>query len=75
MNLEHSPSVQSSENHVTRTVQPIRRKVAELSVQEAAYFIWEKEGHINGRALDHWLRAENHVRRLVDVGKFHGQGE
>ncbi len=75
MNLEHSPSVQSNGNHVTRIVQPIRRRVAERWVKEAAYYIWEKDGQVNGRDLNHWLRAENDVRRLVNVGKFCGQAE
>ena len=43
-------------------------KLNERWVSEAAYFIWEKEGHPHGRDLDHWLRAEHEVRRLVDAG-------
>ena len=46
------------------------RKLAERWVSEAAYFIWEKEGHPHGHALDHWLRAEHDIRRLVDAGKL-----
>jgi len=75
MSLEQSQSVSCHENHVTRTVQPIRRRVAEHWVREAAYLIWEKEGCVNGRELDHWLRAEGDVRRLVDVGRTYGQAE
>ena len=30
---------------------------AEQAVREAAYFIWEREGRPDGRALDHWRRA------------------
>ena len=75
MNLDYSPSVQSQEKHVTRTVQPIRRRVADRWVREAAYFIWEREGRAHGRDLDYWLRAENDVRRLVDAGKVCGQSE
>jgi Protein of unknown function (DUF2934) len=29
----------------------------EQSVQEAAYFMWEREGRPEGRARDHWERA------------------
>ena len=75
MSLEQSQSVSCQENHVTKTVQPVRRGVAERWVKEAAYSIWEKEGHLHGRDLDHWLRAENDVRRLVNVGRVCGQGE
>ena len=75
MSLEQSQSVPSQENHVTRTVQPIRRRVAGGWVREAAYLIWEKEGRVNGRSLDHWLRAESDVRRLVDIGRTYGQAE
>jgi len=38
----------------------------------AAYYIWEKEGHPHGRELDHWLRAEHNIRRLVDAAKTRG---
>ncbi len=27
------------------------------AVREAAYFLWEREGRPEGRALDNWLRA------------------
>ena len=60
---------------MTKTVQPIRRRVAERWVKEAAYYMWEKEGRVHGRDLDHWLRAETDVRRLVDVGRGYGQAE
>ena len=75
MNLEQNRSVPCQENHVTKTVQPIRRRVAERWVKEAAYYMWEKEGRVHGRDLDHWLRAETDVRRLVDVGRGYGQAE
>lgn len=26
-------------------------------IREAAYFIWEREGRLEGRALNHWLQA------------------
>jgi hypothetical protein len=38
-------------------------------VAVAAYYIWEKEGRPPGRDLDHWLRAEHNIRRLVDAAK------
>lgn len=30
----------------------------EQSVREAAYFLWEREGRPEGRALEHWIAAE-----------------
>jgi hypothetical protein len=30
-------------------------------VRSTAYEIWEREGKQDGRALDHWLKAERHV--------------
>ena len=30
-------------------------------VSETAYFIWESENRPNGKALDHWLRAERQI--------------
>lgn len=50
-----------------------RGLVAERWVKEAAYYIWEKEGQTHGHDLDHWLRAEKDVRRLVDAGKVREQ--
>lgn len=75
MSLEQSQSVRCQENHMTRTVQPIRRRASDRWIREAAYFIWEKEGRIHGRDLDYWLRAENDVRRLVHIGRITGQAE
>ena len=58
MSLEQYTSSSNHENHVAQTV---RGKVAEGWVKEAAYYIWEKEGHVHGHDLDHWLRAEKDV--------------
>ena len=30
----------------------------EQSVREAAYFLWEREGRPEGRALEHWRAAQ-----------------
>ena len=49
--------------------QPSKWNELEPEIAVAAYYIWEKEGHPHGRELDHWLRAEHNVRRLVDAGK------
>ena len=50
MSLEESQSVPSQENHVTRTVQPIRRRVADAVGQGGCLpYMWEKEGRVNGR--------------------------
>jgi hypothetical protein len=57
-------------NHGTN---PSRGPLSERWVKEAAYFIWEKEGHRHGHDLDHWLRAEKEVRRLVNAGKIREQ--
>ncbi len=46
----------------------LRWNAPEGYVKEAAYYIWEKEGRPHGRDLDHWLRAEHEIRRLVNVG-------
>ena len=34
---------------------PSRGQIAERWVEEAAYYIWEKEGRPRGRDLDFWL--------------------
>jgi hypothetical protein len=70
MGAEERQQAGSSGNHVS---QPIRGKIAERWVKEAAYYIWEKEGHPHGRDLDHWLRGENEVRRLVAAGSLREQ--
>jgi Protein of unknown function (DUF2934) len=36
-----------------QVVKPLPEEIA-----TAAYYIWEKEGRANGRAADHWQRAE-----------------
>jgi hypothetical protein len=45
----------------------------DAEVRTTAYYIWEREGRPAGRALDHWLRAENEVRRLRDAGPIRDQ--
>lgn len=35
---------------------PTRRE-NEQSLRDRAYFIWEREGRPEGRAIDHWVRA------------------
>lgn len=37
-------------------------KPFEQQVRERAYYIWEGEGRVFGRADDHWLRAETELR-------------
>ena len=44
-------------------------------VAVAAYYIWEKEGRPQGHELDHWLRAEHNIRRLVDAAKTRKPGK
>ena len=40
--------------------------MSDEDVREAAYFIWEREGRPEGRALDHWARALTEVRGTDD---------
>jgi hypothetical protein len=65
MSLDQNRSPSKPEN----PVQPSKWNGLEREIAEAAYYIWEKEGHPHGRELDHWLSAEHNVRRLVDAGK------
>jgi hypothetical protein len=34
----------------------------EQALQDAAYYLWEHEGRPEGRALDHWLQASQHLQ-------------
>jgi hypothetical protein len=36
---------------------PEPNEYTEQVIREAAYFIWEREGHPDGCARDHWERA------------------
>ena len=65
MSLKKNPSPPKPEI----TGQPSKRNGPEREIALAAYYIWEKEGHPQGHELDHWLRAEHGVRRLVDADK------
>ena len=40
------------------------------AVREAAYFIWEREGRPEGRALEHWARAVDEI-----ITQQRGNGE
>ena len=53
-----NPGEQSKWNELEREI-----------IAVAAFYIWEKEGRPHGRELDHWLRAEQNIRRLVDAAK------
>jgi hypothetical protein len=50
---------------MSRVLTPCR----EQAIHERAYRIWEREGHLHGRHLDHWLRAEAEVAQayLLDT--------
>ncbi|WP_238179607.1 DUF2934 domain-containing protein, partial [Methylobacterium dankookense] len=37
-------------------------EITEHQVRERAYYIWEGEGRVHGRADSHWLRAEAELR-------------
>jgi len=68
MSKDQNPSPSKPE----KPAQPTKWNGQEREIALAAYYIWEKEGHPQGRELDHWLRAEHTVRRLVDSGKTRG---
>ncbi len=34
---------------------------ASVAIRERAYALWEADGRIDGRDLDHWLRAEEEI--------------
>ena len=38
----------------------------EAAIRERSYLIWEREGCPEGRAWDHWFRAEAELRAGVD---------
>jgi hypothetical protein len=59
---------QSSSTRIIDSSPTNGRKMTDRWVSEAAYYIWEREGHQHGRDLDHWLRAEVEVRHLVNAG-------
>ncbi len=67
MGLEQFQS-QSPPREERNSSAQFRWNAPEGYVNEAAYYIWEKEGRPQGRDLDHWLRAEHEIRRLVNVG-------
>jgi hypothetical protein len=68
MSLDQNRSPSKPEN----PGQPSKWNGVEREIAETAYYIWEKEGHPHGRELDHWLRAEHNVRRLVHADKTRG---
>jgi hypothetical protein len=47
------------------------------AIRERAYFMWEREGRPDGRALDHWLSAT--IEQLGEAGgsddEFTGEEE
>lgn len=40
-------------------------QISEHSVRERAYYIWEDEGRVHGRATAHWVRAEAELRAVA----------
>ena len=40
-------------------------QISEHSVRERAYYIWEDEGRVHGRATAHWLRAETELHAVA----------
>ena len=42
----------------SKSSKPVETKnLSENELRDAAYFLWEREGRPEGRALDHWLQA------------------
>lgn len=39
----------------------------EQAIRERAYALWEQEGHLEGRALEYWLRAEAEFVKAADA--------
>lgn len=39
----------------------------ERKVRERAYLIWEQEGRLHGRDVEHWLQAEQAVKAGSDT--------
>jgi hypothetical protein len=69
VNLDPSPPPSQERT----AAQPTRWNAPPDEVARAAYYIWEKEGRPSGRELDHWLRAETQVRKLVNVEAIRNQ--
>ena len=44
-------------------------QINEQAVRERAYYIWEGEGRIHGRADAHWLRAEAELSAVAPAKK------
>jgi hypothetical protein len=47
----------------------------EQAIRKRAYVLWEKEGRLDGKDLEHWLRAEaefwgNKYAGVTDNGKL-----
>ncbi len=36
----------------------------EARIRERAYHLWQQEGRVGGRELDHWSRAERELRSM-----------
>lgn len=39
----------------------------ETRIRERAYALWQQEGGVEGRALDHWSRAEREIAAMQDA--------
>lgn len=39
----------------------------ERKIRERAYLIWEQEGRLHGRDVEHWLQAERAVKAGSDT--------
>ncbi len=44
------------------------REPSRDEIARAAYSIWEREGHAQGRELEHWLQAEVQFRQPAQQG-------
>ena len=44
-------------------------------IQERAYALWVEEGYVDGRADEHWLRAERELSYMARARGEREQGE
>lgn len=46
----------------------VRREATQVErVRQRAYALWEQEGHIHGRNLEHWLQAERELAQATNA--------
>lgn len=43
-------------------------------IRETAYFLWEQDGHPEGRAMEYWLRAKELHQREIAYDRWLAEG-